>query len=76
MPSQAKLLSSASLADPGSLSPLSLPSVTSSSSLSPSLSSAPSLSFSSRQIHHQASSFIPTQKDERNIYSDIEFQPT
>ncbi|KAH7818051.1 uncharacterized protein MONOS_5079 [Monocercomonoides exilis] len=50
--SQAKLLSSASLADPGSLSLLSLPA----------LSSSPSLSFSSRQIHHQASSFIPIQK--------------
>ncbi|KAH7830559.1 uncharacterized protein MONOS_1521 [Monocercomonoides exilis] len=48
----AKLSSSASPAAPGSLSLLSLPA----------LSSSPSLSFSYRQIHHQASSFIPIQK--------------
>ncbi|KAH7816590.1 uncharacterized protein MONOS_5867 [Monocercomonoides exilis] len=50
--SQAVHPSSANPAASGSLSPLSLPSVTSSSSLSPSLSSAPSLSF------HSPSSFV------------------
>ncbi|KAH7817828.1 uncharacterized protein MONOS_11434 [Monocercomonoides exilis] len=50
--SQAVHPSSANSASPGSLSLLSLPA----------LSSSPSLSFSTRQIHHQASSFIPIQK--------------